>query len=502
MDVLGRGDEAMNADLHALRIAATRAALSALFVLMAHATTVFALDPTLDISQYAHASWKIQDGFTKGPIRSIAQTPDGYLWLGTEFGLFRFDGVRNVPWPATNQPLPSNMIFSLLVARDGTLWIGTDKGLASWNGGRLTQFPRFAGKWVFSLLQDREGVVWVGTVSTPTGGELCAIQPGRVECYGEDGALGQGVFDLYEDKKGDLGPGNYRFRVMASNNSGVWNETGAFLDFSIAPVYYQTAWFMALCVAVFLALLAALYQLKRRQLLRQFNIRLEERVRERTRIARDLHDTLLQSFQGVLLRFHTVTYLLPDRPQEAHHELETVIEQAREAITEGRDAVKELRSPVANDLGGAIDTLGEELAAGRSGPNRPDFSVHVEGTPRLLAPLTGDETYRIAVEAVRNSFQHARASRIEVDLEYGPRKLLLRVRDDGKGMDPKAARKEGHYGLTGMHERAKAVGGDLEIWSKPDSGTEVELTIPASTAYAKPAVSNRWLPWRRGPDGI
>ena len=293
----------------------------------------------------------------------------------------------------------------------------------------------------------------------------------------------------------DLPPGNYRFRVSASNNSGVWNEAGTFLDFSIVPAYYQTTWFRFSVAAAFLALLAALYQLRLWQVARQFNISLEERVRERTRIARDLHDTLLQSFQGVLLRFHTVTYLLPDRPDEARNTLESVIEQARQAITEGRDAVQGLRSlPVINDLARAISTLGEELAADQAGPNRPDFQVQVEGTPRDLAPFPRDETYRIAIEAVRNAFRHAHASRIEVEIRYGQRQLRLRVRDNGKGIDPKLLSgqgKGGHYGLAGMHERAKAVGGKLAVWSKLDSGTEAELTVPASIAYAKSPVARR-----------
>src|SRR5262249_13876953 len=142
----------------------------------------------------------------------------------------------------------------------------------------------------------------------------------------------------------DLPPANYRFRVMACNNSGVWNEAGALLDFAIAPAYYQTIWFRSLCVVAFLAVLAALYQMRLRQVARRFNIRMEERVNERIRLARDLHDTLLQSFQGVLLKFHAVTYLIPDRPDEAQKTLETVVEQARQAITEGRDAVQGLRS--------------------------------------------------------------------------------------------------------------------------------------------------------------
>src|SRR5262249_50083250 len=149
-----------------------------------------------------------------------------------------------------------------------------------------------------------------------------------------------------------LPPGNYRFRVIACNNSGVWNDQGAFLDFAIAPAFYQTTWFRLSCIATLLVLLAALYQLRLRQLARQFNIRLEERVGERTRIARDLHDTLLQSFQGVLLKFHAVTFLLPDRPAEAQQRLEGVIEQAQQAVIEGRDAVQGLRSStvVPNEL--------------------------------------------------------------------------------------------------------------------------------------------------------
>src|SRR6201986_469763 len=110
-------------------------------VILASCPSAFALNPSLDINQYAHTAWNIRDGFFKGTIRAIAQTPDGYLWLGTEFGLLRFDGVKNVLWqPPPGQQLPSSHIFSLLAARDGTLWIGTSKGLASWKDGKLTQY--------------------------------------------------------------------------------------------------------------------------------------------------------------------------------------------------------------------------------------------------------------------------------------------------------------------------------------------------------------------------
>src|SRR5580658_11079496 len=165
---------------------AHRHAVLALGILLACSSCAFALDPSLDVSQYAHTAWKVRDGFSKGYIGSIAQTADGYLWLGTEFGLLRFDGVRAVPWqPPANQHLPSNTIDSLLAARDGTLWIGTTKGLVSWKNGKLTQHPELAGQAVYRLLEDHKGTVWVGAVGFPSG-RLCAIQNGSVLCHGED----------------------------------------------------------------------------------------------------------------------------------------------------------------------------------------------------------------------------------------------------------------------------------------------------------------------------
>src|ERR1700746_3087978 len=135
-------------------------------ILLGANTCTFALNPALDVSQYAHTQWKIRDAFTRGVIESIAQTPDGYLWLGTEFGLVRFDGVRTVAWqPPAGQSLPSNYISKLLAARDGTLWIGTRKGLASWKGGKLTQYPELAGLGVGAVLEDHEGSVWATGMS-------------------------------------------------------------------------------------------------------------------------------------------------------------------------------------------------------------------------------------------------------------------------------------------------------------------------------------------------
>ena len=172
-----------------------------------------ALDPSLELSQYAHTAWTIREGFFKGNIYSIAQGQDGYLWLGTEFGLLRFDGNRSILWqPPAGQSLPGNGITSLLAARDGTLWIGTYAGLVSWNGARLTRYPELDNQLVAALHQDHEGTVWAGSLGYPSG-RLCAIRNGNVQCYGQDGTFGRTVLSLFEDSKGNL---------WAGAQSGLW----------------------------------------------------------------------------------------------------------------------------------------------------------------------------------------------------------------------------------------------------------------------------------------
>jgi ligand-binding sensor domain-containing protein/signal transduction histidine kinase len=295
----------------------------------------------------------------------------------------------------------------------------------------------------------------------------------------------------------NLKSGQYRFHVVASNSYGQWNDSEAAISLEVDPAFWQTWWFGVSCVVAFLVLLWALYQLRLRQVARQFNIRLEERVSERTRIARELHDTMLQSFHGLLLRFQTVSNLLP--AGEPKQKLDDAIDQAAQSITEGRDAVQGLRSSttVINNLACAITTLGTELAGSESNPNAAEFHVDVEGTPQNLHPILRDEVYRIAGEALRNAFRHARAQRIEVEIRYDERQLRLRVRDDGRGIDAKHLGGHGyagHYGLGGMRERAKLMGGKLAVWSEVDSGTEVELSIPASRAYETTRARRRsWL---------
>jgi len=255
-------------------------------------------------------------------------------------------------------------------------------------------------------------------------------------------------------------------------------------------------------VLVFAALMLAAYRYRLRQVAYEFDTRLQERVNERTRIARDLHDTLLQSFHGVLFRFQATANMLPERPARAKQDLEQAIDQASHAIVEGRDAVQNLRtgSIDASDLPTAISTLGRELAIGEEGTIRPAVNVAVEGTPRDLHPVVRDDVYRIAAEALRNAFRHAHARCVEVEIRYDDRQFTLRVRDDGKGIDPAVIEQHeaGHFGLPGMRERAVLVDGHLDVWSEKGVGTEVELTIPAGAAYAAPRTGSRfWLFSRR-----
>jgi signal transduction histidine kinase/ligand-binding sensor domain-containing protein len=289
----------------------------------------------------------------------------------------------------------------------------------------------------------------------------------------------------------NVAPGRFEFQVAASNSDGVWSSKGATIAFEVEPSIFQTRWFQVTSVGVLALLALGVYQLRVQQLHRQFNIGLEARVNERTRIARDLHDTLLQSFNAVLLRFQTVSNLLPTRPDEAKSRIDVAIEEASDAITEGRDAVHELRSGglATVDLPQSISNFAKELLSNSSSENLPEFRVQVEGASRDLNPMVRDEAYRIAAEALRNSIRHARAQRVEVEIRYDHEQLRLRIRDDGKGIDRGVLGKEhapGHWGLRGMRERANLIGGTFEVWSEVGSGTEVELSIPAANAYAKP----------------
>jgi signal transduction histidine kinase len=228
---------------------------------------------------------------------------------------------------------------------------------------------------------------------------------------------------------------------------------------------------------------------------KQLNLGFEERLRERTRIARELHDTLLQSFHGLMFRFQAARNMLPRRPEEAMQALDTALERTEQAIAEGRDAIHHLRSStvVTNELEQAVTALGAEMShemthepsSHDSAHGSARFRVVVEGPPRELHPILRDEVYAIAREAVRNAFHHAQAHDIEAQITYNASSFQLRIRDDGKGIDPGivAEGRAGHYGVPGMRERAMRIGGKLNVWTGTGAGTEIELSIPGSIAY-------------------
>jgi len=286
--------------------------------------------------------------------------------------------------------------------------------------------------------------------------------------------------------------------VIACNNSGVWNEAGATLEFSVAPAWFQTDWFYVSCVLAGTLTVWTIYWIRMRQVAGSLRARFDERLSERTRIARDLHDTLLQSFQASLIQMQRARNHLSRSPEEAVRTLDNAIGSTEQAIVEGRDAIQDLRLTVTpqRDLEHLITVAGRELAKAQDANGTPPvFRVTVEGPHRSLSPILQDEVYRIGREVLRNAFRHSQASHIEAEIRYDKRKLRLRIRDDGKGIDQKImaeGERAGHWGLPGARERATRIGARLDFWSEAGAGTEVELTVPASMAYAKPQAQRRF----------
>ncbi|MBY0504507.1 MAG: hypothetical protein K2X03_11385 [Bryobacteraceae bacterium] len=280
----------------------------------------------------------------------------------------------------------------------------------------------------------------------------------------------------------NLGPGHYRFRVIASNPDGVWNNAESTIEFDVAPLTWQTWWFRLAAVSGIGFAITALYRLRLMRMTSRLNVRFEERLAERTRIAQELHDTLLQGFLSASMQLHVATdRLSEDSP--AKPSINRVLNLMGRVIDEGRNAVRGLRSADndGSDLARVFSRIQDELGM----DDACDFRVIVEGETRPLHPVLRDEVYRIGREALVNAFRHSRAKNIEMELDYAARRFRMLIRDNGCGIDARVLRsgREGHWGLTGMRERAEKIGAQFHVRSSSSAGTEVELLVPGPIAF-------------------
>ena len=281
-----------------------------------------------------------------------------------------------------------------------------------------------------------------------------------------------------------LPPGKYTFRAQAATTGGPWSEPGAALRITVEAPWWARWEFRALLGAAALALAVSIYLYRVQRITRALQIRFDERVRERTRIARDLHDSLLQGFQGLTLKFHALAHTMAQgSPVRAN--IEANLRQARQLIEDVRTRVLELRTQ--DEPPAALEDRLKEFRDIFPNASSTAFEMSVVGETRTLDPIAFDEALHIGREAISNAVTHAHASRIDVELTYRSRDLTLRVSDNGKGMDANTLQsgRAGHWGLQGMRERARSLGAVLEVWSRPGAGTDIQLVMPAAAVYGR-----------------
>jgi signal transduction histidine kinase/ligand-binding sensor domain-containing protein len=456
-----------------------------------------ALQPSGMVESHDHDFWVSgRDGIYRvgaGDLRRAELDPDSpvnYTSYGPADGL----ATREC---TTGQP-------NIAITPDDKLWVGTLKGLAMLDLRR-------------QLKRDRKPAIFmeeieVGKTQRNPGSEL-VLEPGKAHVdlhftavdlaspenvrlqYRLDG-VDAAWFDADSTRTAtytDIPVGVHAFHIRASNGDGVWDREGIVYNVNQKPFFYQTAAFQLAAVMAAVLLLVGMYQLRLRQAAARLSARLEERLAERERIARDLHDTLLQGFQGLILRFHDAMMEIPER-EPARRLMETALDRADEVMAEGRDRVVGLHPSFdrARDLAQTLARAGDEIANG----SEIKISVTTEGQVQTLDPEALDEIYCIGREAMVNAFRHAKGRSIEVEVDYASWELRLRIRDDGRGIDPKILEggRPGHIGLASMRERAERVGGQLDIISGPGAGTEIELRVPAAKAYR--GILDE-APWRR-----
>ena len=449
-------------------------------------------------------------------VSGIAFDNEGSMWLNTGFGAMRLratevskvlqdpnhdaitvvfgsaDGVIGIP--AQTKPVPS-----LVKDGAGYLWFGTAGNLVRVNPTLLAKPHPLPNLDVQNILVNGQSIALSDSANQSL--KLDGGQENRIEfdyaavdldhpnhiiyryrLDGEDtgwqmsGRAKQAVYMK-------LHPGTYRFRLAASNGEDEWAELATPYLLEVQPAFYQTKWFFYICTAAVLLLLWLVYLLRVQYICAGIKDRIEQRSNERLRIARELHDTLLQSIHGLMLRFHYAAESLPE-DDPSRPLLETALQRADAFILEGRNRVQDLRGESDNDR-----TLPEMLAKVVE-QFRDDASATIqiteEGRPHRLRAVVQDEFYKIGSECISNAFRHAHASHINADVIYGRRFFRLRFRDDGRGISEDVVRmghRTGHWGLPGMKERAQCLGAKLHIWTAPGKGTEIDVRLPAAAAY-------------------
>ncbi len=427
--------------------------------------------------------------------------PPSTLSLG--FG----DGLKSRPHSHSQR--------SMVRGGDGRLWVATETGTLWMDPARIVRNVEPPVLAIRSITADDHVHRDPTTLTLPAAtaniqidfAVLSLADPGRVraryrlEDFDRDwvdaGARRQAFYT-------NLPPGKYRFRVVGANNDGVWNTSGAAFEFEIPPTFVQSAWFLLLCCGLAVALLWALYRLRVAQIAHRIRSRLDERAKERERIARELHDTLLQGVQGLVLRFQAVADRIPGG-EASRDQLEAALAAADDVMVDARNRVHDLRGDAEGEGAGDLPAIVGKLVA--AAPFDPPIPVRivVEGRPQPLHPLVVAETTRIVREALFNVAHHAHASSAEVAIGFEARYLAMRVRDDGVGIPGDVlarGHKDGHFGMPGMRERAEKIGGTITVSSIPSGGTEVTLVLPARLAFARRGLRRpAWWPrfLRRSP---
>ncbi|PQO99266.1 hypothetical protein C5614_09235 [Massilia phosphatilytica] len=453
---------------------------------------------------------RTQDPGVLRNLSGIAVSPDGDRWMNGVAGLVH---VRAADWRDAmrdpDRPLRYELFDALdgypgraamenrwrgIISADGrNLWLSATGGIMRLDLAQLRRNRVPPRAVILDVTADNRTWPAHGRADLPAGTDHFRIQytapalrlPERVRFeYRLDGVdkdwLDAGT--RRATSYTNIGPGDYMFHVRAVNEDGVPGDAVATLPLRVAPTLVQTLWFRIACAGVLALLGVLLYRYRMRHVTRRLTERLQVRTAERERIARTLHDTFLQTVQGLVLRVDAVAATLPP-DAGARRQLENVLDDASHAIGEGRDQLQELRAGDAHVL---EDVLVDEIARLKLTHGALAVDLHVEGERRPLLATAADEIAEIAREALRNAFAHAQAARIRVTLVHARRALTLCVADDGRGI-PEPVRRDGarsgHWGLVGMRERADHIGARLDIAGGPRQGTMVTLTVPGMHAY-------------------